>query len=209
MGEVRKILHEALGRLASLGPWQPPEAAAERLEAYVLRLHQYNGVHRIVGPRSAPEIARGLVVDCLELAPRASGPVADVGSGAGLPGLIIKLCRPELAVTLIEPRNKPAAFLALIRAELGLAGLTIVDRRAEELTPADLEGHGPAVLLAAKGLGPLEKLIATAGHLLAAPGTALVLASSDVCAVPGARTEPSGLVRGRYLHSLAGAGRAR
>lgn len=78
--------------------------------------------------------ARELVEDCLVVVEHLGDArtVVDVGSGGGLPGLVVKLSRPELAVTLIEADQAKAAFLVQAAARLGLSGVEVVARRAED-----------------------------------------------------------------------------
>ncbi|MDP3939217.1 MAG: 16S rRNA (guanine(527)-N(7))-methyltransferase RsmG [Deltaproteobacteria bacterium] len=64
------------------------------------------------------------------------GPLLDVGSGAGLPGLVLKLARPGLPVTLVEARAKKVAFLEEARRRLGVSGLTILHQHLEPADPA-------------------------------------------------------------------------
>ena len=84
--------------------------------------------------------------------------VVDVGSGAGLPGLPLKIERPELEVTLIEADSAKAAFLVHASAVLGLIGVHVVARRAEEA------GHDPQLreafdVAVARALAPLPVLV--------------------------------------------------
>jgi 16S rRNA (guanine527-N7)-methyltransferase len=81
---------------------------------------------------SAP--AQELIDDCLVLVGHLGDArrVVDVGSGGGLPGLPLKIVRPDLEVVLIEADRDKAAFLVRACAELGLSGVEVVDRRAEE-----------------------------------------------------------------------------
>src|SRR5579872_3840925 len=76
----------------------------------------------------------GLVDDCLVLVDQLGGArrLVDVGSGGGLPGLPLKIARPDLEVTLIEADGKKSAFLVHACAQLGLEGVEVVNRRAEE-----------------------------------------------------------------------------
>ncbi len=76
-------------------------------------------------------------LDSLAVLPHldAEGPLLDVGSGAGLPGLVLKLARPDLPVTLVEARAKKVGFLEEARRQLGLSGLTIVHRHLELADP--------------------------------------------------------------------------
>jgi 16S rRNA (guanine527-N7)-methyltransferase len=80
-----------------------------------------------------------LIEDSLVLLEHLGGGIrlVDVGSGAGLPGLPLKIARPELAVTLVEADQAKAAFLIQTCARLGLEGVEVVARRAEEV------GHEP------------------------------------------------------------------
>ena len=104
-----------------------------------------------------PDLA--LIEDCLVLAEHIGDArtVVDVGSGAGLPGLPLKIARPELKLTLVESDQDKAAFLVYACATLGLAGVEVVARRAEEV------GHDPRFreafdLAVARALAPLPVL---------------------------------------------------
>lgn len=81
---------------------------------------------------SAPP--RELIEDCLVLVAHLGDArrVIDVGSGGGLPGLPLKIARPDLEITLVEADNRKAAFLVRACAELGLRGVEVVARRAED-----------------------------------------------------------------------------
>jgi 16S rRNA (guanine527-N7)-methyltransferase len=100
-----------------------------------------------------------LVDDCLVLVGflGEAGKVIDVGSGGGLPGLPLKIARPDLKVTLVEADGRKAAFLYHACAELGLGDVEIVNRRAEEA------GHQPGLREAfdaavARALAPMPVL---------------------------------------------------
>lgn len=101
-------------------------------------------------------------------------PVIDIGSGAGFPGLPIKIVRPALRLTLVEAQGKRATFLEQVVRALGLDGITIVNARAEDAArdPAHREAYG---LVLARAVAPLPTLVELAlpflrvGGLLAAP----------------------------------------
>jgi 16S rRNA (guanine527-N7)-methyltransferase len=79
------------------------------------------------------------------------GPVLDVGSGAGFPGLAMAVYRPELKLILLEPRKKRAAFLAALRRELRLAGVSVWNRKLEECVAADFSEFPAALTMRAVG----------------------------------------------------------
>jgi 16S rRNA (guanine527-N7)-methyltransferase len=104
-----------------------------------------------------PDLA--LIEDCLVLIEHLgeARSVVDVGSGAGLPGLPLKIVRPDLELTLVESDQAKAAFLVHACATLGLAGVEVVARRAEEV------GHDPRLreafdVAVARALAPLPVL---------------------------------------------------
>jgi 16S rRNA (guanine527-N7)-methyltransferase len=101
----------------------------------------------------------GLIEDCLVLLEHLGDArkVVDVGSGGGLPGLPLKIIRPDLEITLIEADQDKAAFLVHACAQLGLEGVTVVARRAEDA------GHDPLLretfdVAVARALAPLPVL---------------------------------------------------
>ena len=85
-------------------------------------------------PGLATGPTEGLVEDCLVLVDHLHGArrLVDVGSGGGLPGLPLKIVRPDLEVTLVEADGKKSAFLIHACAQLGLTGVEVVGRRAED-----------------------------------------------------------------------------
>jgi 16S rRNA (guanine527-N7)-methyltransferase len=106
---------------------------------------------------SKPDLA--LLEDCLVLVEHLGDArkVVDVGSGGGLPGLPLKIARPDLELTLIEADQDKAAFLVHACAQLGLEGVEVVARRAEEA------GHDPRLreafdVAVARALAPLPVL---------------------------------------------------
>jgi 16S rRNA (guanine527-N7)-methyltransferase len=106
-----------------------------------------------------------------------SSPVIDIGSGAGFPGLPMKIARPDLEMTLLEATGKKAAFLEAVASELGLAGITVIAARAEDLG-RDTRHRERYALAVARALAPLRVLLELAlplvtvgGHLAAPKGS--------------------------------------
>jgi 16S rRNA (guanine527-N7)-methyltransferase len=137
-----------------------------------------DGVIRgVVGPREAPRIWQRHLLNCAVLAERIPPgvPVTDVGSGAGLPGLVLAIVRPDLPVVLLEPMARRTAFLTEAVARLGLDGrVTVVRARAEEA--------GAKVALAevvtARAVAPLDRLVAWCLPLVVRGGRVLAMKGS-------------------------------
>jgi 16S rRNA (guanine527-N7)-methyltransferase len=125
------------------------------------------GVERgLIGPDEASRIWDRHLLNCgvvAELVPD-RGRLADLGSGAGLPGLVLAMLRPQVDVVLVEPMARRTAFLAECVHELGLANVRIERGRAEELA-----GKIGADVVTARAVARLERL-ATLAVGLARPG---------------------------------------
>jgi len=98
----------------------------------------------------------------------------DVGTGAGLPGVVLAIARPEVRFTLLEPRRRRAAFVELAVERLGIRNARVLPRRAEEFAAQVAAGCEPAAEVAfARALGPLDRCLSLARGLLT-PGGRLV-----------------------------------
>jgi len=107
--------------------------------------------------------------------PIVRGRLVDIGSGAGFPGLALKLAAPELEVTLVEPSLKKSAFLAEVVRTLGLAGVKIVSKRIEEL--GGLEGS--ADFVTCRAVRPDRRLLAWTRNALAADGKCVLWVGAE------------------------------
>lgn len=160
-------------------PAPPPSAGAvfgpalDSAKRYVTLLAT-TGVERgLIGPREVPRLWTRHLLNCAvvaELVPGGSA-VDDVGSGAGLPGIVLALIRPDLEVTLVEPLLRRATFLGEAVTELGLRNATVVRARAEERAA---EGSRVDVVTA-RAVAPLDRLAAWCLPLLRPGGTLLAL----------------------------------
>ncbi|HEX6969154.1 MAG TPA: 16S rRNA (guanine(527)-N(7))-methyltransferase RsmG [Micromonosporaceae bacterium] len=135
-----------------------------------------DGVTRgLIGPREVSRIWDRHLLNCAvvaELVPSEAA-VLDVGSGAGLPGVVLALARPDLTVTLIEPMARRVAFLTEVVERLGLGhSVSVVRARAEEPAARDLP---PAPVVTARALAPLDRLARWCLPLTAPGGRILAL----------------------------------
>lgn len=119
---------------------QEPAAAAElfgdRLDLarrYTYSLAEQGEERGLIGPLELPRLWTRHILNSVIAAPLFQGSVADVGSGAGLPGLVLAIARPDLRFTLIEPMERRVTWLTEQVADLALDNVDIVRSRAEDV----------------------------------------------------------------------------
>ena len=150
----------------------PGPAARERVERYVGLVLAWGQRINLTGARDAATFVDEHVLDALRLAPHLPDHARlalDVGSGAGLPGIVLACVRDEPAWILLEPNGKKRAFLQHVVRELGLGKVSV---RAERVD-AFLEGGGagqPVDVVVSRAVWPLPEWIARARALLGGAG---------------------------------------
>ena len=159
-----------------------PELLPEQetvLRRYGALLIEMNERVRLVGPRDEETLWREHIVDCLHLLPLlpAHGSVVDVGTGGGLPGAVLAICRPDLSFTLLDSLSRKTGALAAIAAQLRLDNAEIVCMRSEEFAAERREGYDCAVVRAVSEAGViaeyLSPLVRPAGTLAAMKGSSV------------------------------------
>ncbi len=133
----------------------------ERLERFARLLRAENQKQNLVAARSLDSLWQRHLADSaqlLEHVPRetnvaATAPWMDLGSGPGLPGLVLAILRPEIEIKLIESRKRRAEFLAFCRRELGLANCEVLGCRLERVE------RFRASVITARAFAPLPKLL--------------------------------------------------
>lgn len=143
-----------------------------RLLRYVellLDANQRTNLTRIVEPR---EVLDKHLIDALLGLPRLAAPLVDIGSGGGIPGLVLACVRPGWAITLVESVSRKASFLREASAALGLSQVTVLGERAEVLGQGELrEGFRCVTLRAVSSVPTCLEL----GLPLAEPGGGVLL----------------------------------
>lgn len=182
----------------------PPASAAavfgERLglaHRFAARLATDGVVRGLIGPREVPRLWDRHLLNCAvvaELLPAAAR-VVDVGSGAGLPGLVLACARPDLRVDLLDPLSRRTVFLIDVVAELGLADqVRVFTGRAESREMRAAVGDSEWVT--ARAVAPLGRLAAWCLPLLRPGGTLL--------AIRGARAADELREHRRAVHAQGG-----
>lgn len=137
-----------------------PSGAEERLHAYLALLGKWNRTYNLTAIRDPQQMVTHHILDSLAVLPYLGGArtLADVGSGAGLPGLVIAACRQDLQLTSVEANQKKAAFQQQAKIELGLANVSIHCGRIEAL-----KGSFDAAI--SRAFAELADFVRLAGHL--------------------------------------------
>ncbi|MBI4754778.1 MAG: 16S rRNA (guanine(527)-N(7))-methyltransferase RsmG [Betaproteobacteria bacterium] len=155
-------LDSGLAALAlDLGP-----AARQRLLTYTELLLKWNRVYSLTAICHPGRIVTHHLLDSLAVLPHVREPrLADIGSGAGLPGIPLAIANPDLSVILVEANQKKCAFLEQARIDLELGNLTIVRERIEHWRPPD-----PLPAAISRAFSELSVFAEHARHVLAPGG---------------------------------------
>lgn len=144
-----------------------PEEVARLLRAYAESVER--SPHNLLSPRGLAELGTRHVPEAIAFSeglPRTSR-LLDIGSGGGLPGIVIAITRPDLEVHLMEATGKKATFLSEVAEQLGLR-VVVHHGRAEELARPPLAGSFD--LVTARAVAPLERLVPWAEPYLGPKG---------------------------------------
>jgi 16S rRNA (guanine527-N7)-methyltransferase len=131
------------------------------------------GVTRgLIGPRERERLWSRHLLNCgaVAVALPAAGTILDVGSGAGLPGIVLAATRPELSFELVEPMARRSSWLIEVAGDLGLDNVTVTRARAEELA-----GRRSAEVVVSRAVAPLRRLAGWSAPLLAEGGRMLAV----------------------------------
>lgn len=143
----------------------------ERLLQYLGLLQKWNKVYNLTAVRDPQEMVTLHLLDSLSVLPYVKGPhLLDVGSGAGLPGIVLAICRPDLRVTTIDTVQKKAIFMRQVKGELGLENLTVMHARVEAFKPPQLFDQ-----VISRAFSEVALLFQLTQHLIASPGEWLAM----------------------------------
>jgi 16S rRNA (guanine527-N7)-methyltransferase len=161
-------------------------AAQERLLAYIALLAKWNRVYNLTAIREPERMLSHHVLDSLAVVPHVHGPaIADVGSGAGLPGIPLAVARPDWRVTLIESNHKKTAFLRQAAIELALDNVDIREERVEAVEP-----RGVYDSVIARAFSDLPEFVAAAATLCKPAGRLIAMKGlhpyEEIAALPEA-----------------------
>jgi 16S rRNA (guanine527-N7)-methyltransferase len=160
---------EALDRGVAALDLQLPPQARERMLQHLRLLEKWNRVYNLSAIRDPLEMVSHHLLDCLAVVPHLppvpQGVLADVGSGAGFPGIPLALARPQWRVTLNDASQKKCAFLRQAVVELGVSNVGIHEGRVEQWKPQDQFD-----VVISRAFAELERFIDRCRHVVAAGG---------------------------------------
>lgn len=152
--------------ITELGIDVAPEVRA-KLVQYVELISKWNRVHNLTAIRGESQMVSSHLLDCLVILPHLSeGATLDVGSGAGLPGILLALMWPRTPVFLLDSNHKKAAFLRQASVELGLGNVRVVCERVESWA-----AERRFDLVISRALAEVPEFLKLAGHHCRTGGT--------------------------------------
>jgi len=141
----------------------------EKLLAFRDLLLKWNKTYNLTALRDPAQAISHHLLDSLAILPHVgSGPLLDVGSGGGLPGIPLAIARPELAVSMVDTVQKKTTFLQQVVIELGLKNVTVHHARVEEMP-------GQYAQISSRAFAELGLFISLTRHLLAPDGRWLAM----------------------------------
>lgn len=164
------------------------EDRQRQLLDYLRLLARWNRTYNLTAARDEATLVSAHLLDSLSVLPHLGTirRLADIGSGAGLPGIPLALARPDIAFDLVEPTQKKASFLTQAKIELGLSNVSIHCGRAEDL--ARSAAWQPVDAVIARALCDLAEFVRLAAGLLAPGGRLLAMKgpdpSAEIAALP-------------------------
>lgn len=156
--------------IASMGLAVSDEAQ-QKLLAYLSLLQKWNKVYNLTAVRDPLEMVTLHLLDSLSVLPYVNSKnILDVGSGGGLPGIVLAICKPELQVTTIDTVQKKVIFMRQVKGELGLDNLTPVHARVENFKP-----DVPFEAVVSRAFSEISLFLQLTKHLIAENGQWLAM----------------------------------
>ncbi|MEJ2513862.1 MAG: 16S rRNA (guanine(527)-N(7))-methyltransferase RsmG [Gammaproteobacteria bacterium] len=166
----QRLLGDIEGGLESLG-LEHSAGFADALADYVGLLDHWNRAYNLTAVRQPKDMVARHLLDSLAVLPFiGAGPVLDVGTGAGLPGLVLALAHREQPFVLLDASGKKTRFVEHAARQLGLDNVSVVRERVEDYRPGE---EFPTVI--SRAFASLEAFASAAGHLVGPGGRLLAM----------------------------------
>ncbi|QJQ06457.1 16S rRNA (guanine(527)-N(7))-methyltransferase RsmG [Undibacterium piscinae] len=165
-------LSSMLAEGVKLLPLSLSDEQLSKMIAYLALLVKWNSVYNLTSVRDPKEMVKQHLLDSLSAAHafKDAQNILDVGSGGGLPGMILAICYPDKRISMIDTVNKKTAFLNQAKAELGLKNVTVHTGRVEALQVVDKFD-----VITSRAFSEICNFVNWSGHLLAEGGQFLAM----------------------------------
>lgn len=147
------------------------QAQIQQLLDYDALIQKWNKTYNLSAIRNPLESIKKHLIDSLSILPFIrSGSLLDVGSGAGLPGIVIAIMRPDVDVSVLDSVGKKCRFMQVVKTELSLGNLIVINARVEEF-----EVEKPFSQITSRAFAEVDKTVNLTRHLLAKGGSYLLM----------------------------------
>ena len=168
----RDLLVEGLHRMSL----NLSDQMIDQLMAYLNLIEKWNRVYNLTAIRERDEMIKLHFLDSLSILNHVEiENVLDVGSGAGFPGIVLAITKPELKVTVMDSVNKKTTFMQQVKSELSLTNLNVVNARVEEYQPTILFDS-----VITRAFSSVQNMLSMTQHILQKDGAWLAMKSKDV-----------------------------
>jgi len=149
-------------------------AQQTQLMDYLGLMNKWNAVYNLTSLRDPAQMMTHHLLDSLAAVPAFAQAknVLDVGSGGGLPGIVLAIVRPDMQVSMIDTVHKKTAFLTQVKAQLGLSNATVYTARVEQL---QVDEDKRFDVITSRAFADLSDFVNWSGHLLAPGGRYIAL----------------------------------
>lgn len=170
---TRESLQQQLSDgIAALGLALPADALSRMLD-YLGLLQRWNAHYNLTAVREPAAMVTRHLLDSLAVLPHVCGAsLADLGAGAGLPGIPLGIAAPQRSLTLVDSNGKKARFMRAAVRELGLANAEVLESRVEAV-------DGSFDCIVTRAFSSVSDMLVAGGHLLASTGVWLALKGRD------------------------------
>jgi 16S rRNA (guanine527-N7)-methyltransferase len=168
----RNALMQVLGEGIAEMQLDVSPAQQEQLLDYVALMFKWNAIYNLTSLRDPMQMVTHHLLDSLAAVPAFTGAknVLDVGAGGGLPGIVLAIVRPDMKVSMIDTVHKKTAFLTQVKAQLGLANVSIHTMKVQELEVSDKFD-----VITSRAFADLSDFVNWSCHLLAEGGRYIAL----------------------------------
>ena len=148
----------------------------DQLMTYLNLVEKWNRVYNLTAIRERDEMIKLHFLDSLSILNHVHVKnILDVGSGAGFPGIVLAITKPELKVTVMDSVNKKTTFMQQVKSELSLTNLDVVNSRVEDYQPTTL-----FEAVTSRAFSNLKNMMSLTQHTLQKEGVWLAMKSKDV-----------------------------